>query len=406
MDALKLLVILAAIVLALRKRLSVGVTMLGAGLLGALLYWLPASDVARGYFDLVRSERFLSLTALVVAITILGNLLKELGYLSRLAAGARGLYGGSKTAVAIMPGLVGLMPMPGGSLLSAPLVNSVLDHPRYSPEMKCAANYWFRHLTEFSWPVYAGLILTEAITGLPIADVALLQLPLAALMFLLGLIFFVSRIKDGTTEAHHLWRPLVAIASSVWPVVLAIALYGILEVDLVISVAASLLLVMAISRPSRSIIWKSVKPGLSPELILLIFGVLSFQMVIEMSGGVEAVSKLATDYHLPVELVVFAVVFTVGLLTGMVSAYVGLGYALLAGLLYQPTLNPGLIMIAYLSGFIGMILSPAHLCLILTNQYFGSDLMKVYRELLPPLILLGLGGFLLYFLGWGNLFIR
>jgi hypothetical protein len=32
--------------------------------------------------------------------------------------------------------------------------------------------------------------------------------------------------------------------------------------------------------------------------------------------------------------------------------------------------------------------SPLHLCLILTNQYYGSALNKVYRYLLPSLLLL------------------
>ncbi|MBD3257357.1 DUF401 family protein, partial [candidate division GN15 bacterium] len=367
-------------------------------------YTIPPKTLAQGYWELLLSHDFLTLTALVIAITALGTLLKELGFLNRLAAACQGLYGGSKTAVAIMPGLVGLMPMPGGSLLSAPLVNSVLNHPRYTPHMKCAANYWFRHLAEFSWPVYAGLILTEAITGLSIARVALLQLPLAVLMFILGLLFFVTRIKDGSAGHHSLWRPLLSIAGSVWPVVLAIVLYGLIGLQLVLSVVISIVLLAIVARPTKDNVVKSFKDALSPKLVLLVFGVLSFQMVIEMSGGVEAISILATDYHLPEELIVFIVLFTIGLLTGMVSAYVGLGYTLVAGLLYQPELQPGLIMLAYLSGFIGIILSPAHLCLILTNNYFGSDIMKVYKELALPLLFLAIGGYLLYLSDYGALF--
>jgi hypothetical protein len=62
-------------------------------------------------------------------------------------------------------------------------------------------------------------------------------------------------------------------------------------------------------------------------------------------------------------------------------------------------------MIASLSGFMGMLLSPAHLCLILTNEYFGSDLLKVIRVLLVPLLVLGLIGWALYAVGYGDLFL-
>jgi hypothetical protein len=36
----------------------------------------------------------------------------------------------------------------------------------------------------------------------------------------------------------------------------------------------------------------------------------------------------------------------------------------------------------------GYTASPLHLCLILTNQYYKSDLNKVYRYLVPGLLLL------------------
>jgi len=39
-------------------------------------------------------------------------------------------------------------------------------------------------------------------------------------------------------------------------------------------------------------------------------------------------------------------------------------------------------MLAYVSGFIGVLLSPVHICLLLTNEYFGSDLSKVFSKYL------------------------
>jgi len=39
---------------------------------------------------------------------------------------------------------------------------------------------------------------------------------------------------------------------------------------------------------------------------------------------------------------------------------------------------------AYVSGFVGILLSPAHLCLSLTADYFKADLKDVYRILAGP----------------------
>ena len=405
MNAVKLALILLAIIIALKRKMPVGITLLAMGPLTALIYQVPLGPLLESYWEVARSQQFYSLTALVVLITIMGNLLKALGFLDRLANACRGLYGGARTAVAVLPPLVGLMPMPGGSLLSAPLVNSVLSGPQYAPQFKCAAYYWFRHMVEMTWPLYAGIVLTSAMTGMSIASVSLLQMPFTLAMLGLGLIFFTRRIASEPSSEPSLWRPIRGIALSIWPVMVAVLLYGILKVEMSLSALVALVLLIIVGRPSKPVLWRAIKTGLEIDLLALIFGVLTFQKTLDLSGGIQSISSLATAYHLPEELLIFAVCFTIGLLTGMVSAYIGLGYSLLSGLLYQPQVNPGYIMLASLSGFIGMLVSPAHLCLILTNDYFGSDLLKVIRTLLFPLLLLALFGVALYLVGYGKLFL-
>ncbi|MCK7476244.1 MAG: DUF401 family protein [Candidatus Moduliflexus flocculans] len=43
-----------------------------------------------------------------------------------------------------------------------------------------------------------------------------------------------------------------------------------------------------------------------------------------------------------------------------------------------------LLTFAFVSGFAGILLSPAHLCLALTAEYFKADMRKVYRILVWP----------------------
>ena len=405
MEALKLGFILIAILVALRRNISVGVTLLAMGPLTALLYQVPVSPLWDAYRAVAGSQHFISLTTLVVFITIIGSLLKALGYLDRLAGACRNLYGGARTASVVLPPLVGLMPMPGGSLLSAPLIDSILKNPRYTPHLKCAVNYWFRHLIEFTWPVYAGILLTAALTQMSVARVSLLQAPFSLAMLLIGLFVFTRRIDNEPVENPSFWEPLKGIAGSIWPVALAILLYGIFRLDLAISAALALVTLVIVARPSRAALTRSLKEGFSLKLLILIYGVLTFQRILDLSGGVRSIPRLASDYGLPEEVIIITVCFVIGLLTGMVSAYVGLGYSLLSGLLYQPVLNPGYIMLASMSGFIGMMMSPAHLCLVVTNEYFGSELLKVLRQLAFPLALFALSAVGLYFIGYGNLFI-
>jgi len=401
---LKLVAVLAVIVLALHRRLPVGLTLLAVGPFTAILYQVDFRDLLEGYGRVAGSADFFSLTGLVVFVTMLGTLMREIGYLDRLSGACRRLPGGSRTAVISLPPLIGLMPMPGGSLMSAPLVNSVLADPKYTPEFKCAANYWFRHQVEFCWPIYAGLVLTEAITGLPIGQVALLQLPLTLFMFTIGYFYFGKRITNDVNARPGLLGPLHGIAATIWPVLIAILLYGLIGIELSLSVVAALAVLAVVARPARPVIVKTLKAGFSPGLVVLIFGVLAFRLVLELSVAVRSIPRLAATYHLPPELILGLVCFTIGLRTGMVSAYVSLGYTLLAGLLYQPEIVPGHIILAALSGFVGMMVSPAHICLVVTNAYFGSELSKVIRTLAVPLIIFGILGFLLYLTPYTSFF--
>jgi integral membrane protein (TIGR00529 family) len=403
-ELLPLAVILALIIVALRFHAPIGITLFGAGILLALWFRVPIPTVLEGYWDLIKSERFLSLTGVMILITTLGTLLKEMGNLERLSDACRRLWGGNRTAVAMLPFFIGLMPMPGGAVLSAPLVDEVLAAPKYTPEFKTTVNYWFRHLVEFFWPIYPGVILTQGITGMPMFKVSLLQVPMTILMAIIGGIFFSRKIDRDNGMESDTARSLYRIAASLWPILIAIVVHILFGVDMVWGVLAGVLALLIVGRPSWTIQWKGIRHGFSYRMVLLVFGILSFQTVLELSGAINSLPRVAANFNFPPEALIFLVCFTVGLLTGMVAAFVGMGYVLLARFLYDPQIIPGNILLAFISGYLGMLLSPTHLCLILSNSYFKADLGKVYRLLAIPVLILGILGLLLTRSGWGRLF--
>ena len=404
MEALRLSLVLAAIIVALRRKIPIGITLMAMGPLTALIYQVPIDPLIAVYRDVALSHRFISLTGLVVLATIMGSLLKDLGFLDRLADACQKLRGGNKTAVAVLPPLIGVMPMPGGSLLSAPLVDSLLGDKQYTPHFKCATNYWFRHLIELTWPIYPGIILTEAVTGMPVYKISLLQSPLTAIMIVVGFWAFIRPIPNQPANNPSLVKALIGILGSIWPVLAAVILYGAFKVELSLSLLIANLCLVVAARPTKKNLFDAVKQGLSIKMLMFIFGVLSFQSVLEISGGIESIPKLATEYHLPEGLIIFGVCFSIGFLTGMISAYVGLGFTLLAGLLYQPELIPNNIMFASLSGFVGFLLSPAHLCVVVTSDYFGCDVWGLIKKVILPLAIVFSLGVILYLLDYGSLF--
>ncbi|MFH2035187.1 MAG: DUF401 family protein [Candidatus Zixiibacteriota bacterium] len=402
-DVLKLAVIFIAIVVVLRKKVFVGYILFGAGLLTAILFQANYKDILIGYGELFISDQFWKLYVIIILITFMGRILREIGYLDRLVKASENLIGGARTIAMVLPALVGLMPMPGGALLSAPLVGQVLSDQKYSRELKTTVNYWSRHVIEFCWPVYPGLVLTGAITGLPVGKIALLNLPMTLVMIPLGYFFLIRRIDAGENNGHQFFRPAGKILARIWPIILAISIYGIFDIPLVYAIAIALIVLLLRGRPSLKTIKICAAEAIHPRLFVLVFGVLSFQKMLELTGAIGSITKLSTELGFPAELVIILVSFSAGLLTGILFALIGLGFPLLAGYLYYPDINLAHIFLAFIAGYVGMIFSPTHFCLILTNEHFKSNLGRVYKLLTLPLVLLFMAGFVLYLTGypWG-----
>ncbi len=399
-DVIKLIVVFGGIVIALRKNLFVGYTLFLAGLLVAILFNLSFYEILDNYKVVFISHRFLNLLGIIFLITFLGKISKEIGCLNRLVLASSNLKGGARTAAAAMPLLVGMMPMPGGALLSAPLVDKVLPREKYSAEFATAVNYWSRHVIEFFWPIYPGVILAAGLTSLPVEIISFMNFPMTLFMLTIGYIFLIRKIEKPNNGQGQLLQPFMKILSAVWPIILAIALYAVLPIGLLPSVTISILLLLIIEKPPFSKLKPVAKEVFSVRLFMLVFGIVSFQQMLEVTNAVNSINLLSSRHNMPEALIIILVAFSSGLLTGILVAMVGLSFPILSGYLYQPDINLGNIFLAFVAGYVGMIFSPTHFCLILTNEFFKANLGKVYRVFSIPLILLFLGGFLLFILGY------
>jgi len=85
----------------------------------------------------------------------------------------------------------------------------------------------------------------------------------------------------------------------------------------------------------------------------------------------------------------------VGLVAGITIAFVGATFPILISLVHalgQTHLLLPYMMLALASGFVGVLVSPLHLCLLLSNAYFQTKLVPVYRLMVVPLTVLLISG--------------
>jgi hypothetical protein len=111
--------------------------------------------------------------------------------------------------------------------------------------------------------------------------------------------------------------------------------------------------------------------------------------MLEATGIIIIIPEFFTGLGIPRLVVLFIIPFLVGILTGISSATVGICFPVLLPFMeVQNEVNLNYAMFAYVGAYIGMMISPVHLCLVVTKDYFKADLAKIYKLLALPLLII------------------
>ena len=114
----------------------------------------------------------------LVLIMVLENIIRKRGLLKRMMEAVVNVARDRRIAMAVLPGVIGLLPSAGGAAFSAPMVQEAAADVDIAPEHKAFINYWFRHIWEYCSPLYPGVVLAAAVTKMPLNKFLLSQLPL------------------------------------------------------------------------------------------------------------------------------------------------------------------------------------------------------------------------------------
>ncbi|MFC1803324.1 DUF401 family protein [Thermoproteota archaeon] len=130
--------------------------------------------------------------------------------------------------------------------------------------------------------------------------------------------------------------------------------------------------------------------GVRWDLVFSIISMLYLRDMIETSGSVTQLFDVVIKSGIPILAIVIVIPWFIGAISGSPSMGVGIAFPILLPFFGEPNIH--LTSIAFLGITCTYITSPLHLCLVLTNSYFKSNLNKVIRYLAPS-------SFALYFVG-------
>lgn len=392
-DLVKIGAAFALIVLLLRLRWNFGLVMLGgAAFLGALYRIGPLEQAVvawRSSIDLVT----INLVTGLVLIMVLENIIRKRGVLKRMMDSVVNMARDRRIAMAILPGVIGLLPSAGGAAFSAPMVQEAAGDVTMKPEHKAFVNYWFRHIWEYVSPLYPGVVLAAAVTKLKIGTLMLSQLPLAVSVVLVGALLGFRGVSAGAVEGRRDAHEFRTLFITLLPITSAIVLVAIFAVPLAFAMLSIVAVLFLYYRYSFAEFTTTLRESVSLNIMLMVAGIMVFKGMLDASGAITALPLFFKQSGLPTGVVLFVLPFLVGLLTGLTVGFVGATFPIITAMLGGHP-DAGAITFAFASGFAGVMLSPTHLCLLLTVRYFKADMAGTYRFLYLPVLLVLLVGLL------------
>lgn len=318
---------------------------------------------------------------------------------------------GRAWALMAIPAVLGTIPMPGGALFSAPFVQQVAGEGNLAedetdaPSWKTSVNYWFRHVIEYWWPLYPGIIVATRIFQLDTWRLAAGQFIFTPVAVLAGYFFLirphmtelaavpVSGGKGGSGIRFFATLLLIVISSAL---VLPVALHELVpsigdEKGKLAAVLAGLLVVAALivhrdARMGKVQFMKAVTKKASLNILLTVGGVMVFQALLQNSGLIAVACDEMRQWGIPAVCAVAALPLLAGFVTGIAVGFVAVSFPLVAELMRGsggelPVLAT--LALAYGFGHAGMMLSPVHTCILVTRDYFGASLLGSMRRILP-----------------------
>jgi integral membrane protein (TIGR00529 family) len=414
MDTISLIISLSGVILSFltiiilnRKKVQFGLSLLiGSGVLA--LFSLIFTDVisiaqavAKAVIYSFETQQFqfqtIELAVLMTLIYVLASLMQETGAIGKLIKSLQSFFSKGGT-LGLIPAIYGLMPVPGGALFSAPIVDEEGNKFNVSKSEKNFFNVWFRHIWFPVYPISYSIIVMADLARIDIYSLIAMNMFAFFLMILIGFLLlhmilknkemnktsFSKNIKRDYHGFLYLLPPIVPVFFSVLTIV------GIPQnISFIIGLVFAMILLFYLSDISMKKYFSIMKNSLTIKFALVIFGIMIFREIFDVSGANTSIFFLFNQLPVPPLFIIIIVPFILGILTGYILSGVTLSFILIQPLFALTQLSVlGLTSIFFLSTFIGYLISPLHLCNVLSSEYLQTDTTRMYKIFIPAALLL------------------
>jgi len=291
-----------------------------------------------------------------------------------------------KSSLMMIPALFGLLPVPGGALMSAPIVQQI--DTEEDPNKKVAINVWYRHMLIMIYPLSSSLIIASILTNINLYILVLGLLPGLIVMWLIGYITLVKNISPFPEQGE---RDLKRAFHNLLPILIApiIDFIGrsffnipVPELFLLGGLVLSIWLALRFGEMKFSSVKTISKKMRIWRFPLIIFSMFMFLEVFILSGAPEEIASVNLSVFLLI-LIGFFLGFATGRIQLPISILIPIYIAQFVGIT-MPLLD---FIFIYTASFLGYLLTPIHPCVAYSTEYFETNFIKAVKILGKPILI-------------------
>ncbi|MDW7728659.1 MAG: DUF401 family protein [Dethiobacteria bacterium] len=381
------------ILLGIYKKINIGLTMiLGSAALG-LLAGLPPHDFLLVLGSGLWNSITIMLIISILLLGVLGYVLKATGALEEIILNLQSLVADVRIIAVAMPALIGMLTVPGGAILSAPLCAEAGNKLNLPPGRQAVVNIWFRHVLYFMLPLFPSLILASQLSGLPMSRFVLHNLPLTIIGIVFGFYYLFRGYKTESNGFSFSGLRFWLLLKSILPLVIILFLVVFIDLYFPFALLAGIIIALLNYLPAgnkftelRRRMKTMIIPGIKIPVALVIAGIMVYKEMLTRSEVIADLTALVLDMGIPVIALIAVIPFLVGMLTGDNSASVAVIFPMFMPLLPQEPLAYGAYLAyLYASSTAGHIISPAHPCFSLTKEFYEVEIKSIIVPILPML---------------------
>ena len=381
MEVIKLLIVFAIIVLALKFKLKLFAAMLMAIAASILMWKIPLATCGELLWKATKSWDNITVLLVLYIITFLQRLLERRQQLKAAQMDLNGIFNNRRINATVAPIFIGLLPSAAAAIICGDIVSDACRDDLTTGEKAFVTSY-FRHIPESFLPTYTSVIIMSNLCGVGVGSFVAGMVPLVLVMYALGWLFYVRKVPKETGEKPSVnkWKDALNLLKHLWTLIAIIVLILAFNVPVWIAILAITVISWFVYGFKGKELPAIAKSAFEPVLIINSYLILVFKEFLTHTGVITALPSFFAQLPIP-SFLIFALIFFFGTIVSGSTAII----ALCTTMAFAAIPGSGMPLMVLLMSFTyaAMQISPTHVCLTVVADYYHTTLGGIVKKTIP-----------------------